>query len=151
MKKNILKEIDNLQDNLQTIRKVAGWTAEELGDRIGVTKQTISNLENKNTQMTKTQYIALRAIIDYEIMHNPNSDALARVVDVLLNDVSYESTDTDKNEKIEIPTFLQKTDKSRKKVMSMKVGDLVELVEKEPSAKVAVSDWLARIIGVDND
>ena len=35
--------------------------------------------------------------------------------------------------------------------MSMKVGDLVELVEKDTAAKVAVSDWLARIIGVDKD
>lgn len=151
MKHNTLKEINNLQDNLQTIRKVAGWTAEELGDRIGVTKQTISNLENKNTQMTKTQYIALRAIIDYEIMSNPTSDALARVVEVLLNDESYIRPPKASNQGAELPSFLKKSDKNRKKAMSMKVGDLVELVEQEPAAQVAVSDWLARMInGSDN-
>ena len=82
---NTKSEIARLQDNLQTIRKVAGWTTEELGERIGVTKQTISNLENKKTEMTKTQYIALRTILDYEIVTNTESVALARVVDVLLN------------------------------------------------------------------
>lgn len=81
----ISNEISKLQNNLQTIRKVAGWTTEELGNRIGVTKQTISNLENKKTDMTKTQYIALRTILDYEIASNSDSIALARVVDVLLN------------------------------------------------------------------
>ena len=35
--------------------------------------------------MTKTQYIALRTILDYEIASNSDSIALARVVDVLLN------------------------------------------------------------------
>lgn len=41
---------------------------EELGDRIGVTKQTISNLENPNrkTTMTLTQYLAIRSVLDYE-------------------------------------------------------------------------------------
>ena len=64
------KEIEKLQTNLQAIRKVAGWTTEELGEQIGVTKQTISNLENRKTKMTKTQYIALRTVIDYEIATN---------------------------------------------------------------------------------
>ena len=44
-------QIKKLQQNLSPIRKIAGWTAEVLGDKIGVTKQTISNLENKKTPM----------------------------------------------------------------------------------------------------
>ena len=47
--------ISFLQDNLSSVRKIAGWTTEEFGDKIGVTKQTISNLENKKTAMTRTQ------------------------------------------------------------------------------------------------
>lgn len=41
---------------------------EDLGDRIGVTKQTISNLENhkKDSKMTLTQYLAIRSVLDYE-------------------------------------------------------------------------------------
>ena len=47
-------KISKLQKNLAVIRKVAGWTAEDLGDRIGVSRQTISNLEKSTvTTMTK--------------------------------------------------------------------------------------------------
>ena len=40
------KQINRLQKNLSSIRKIAGWTAEVLGNKIGVTKQTISNLDS---------------------------------------------------------------------------------------------------------
>ena len=77
--------ISLLQQNLSVIRKVAGWTTEDLGNRIGVTKQTISNIENKKTKLTLTQYIAIRAVLDYEIQSSPDNVALAQVVDILLN------------------------------------------------------------------
>lgn len=71
--------------NLSAIRKIAGWTSEQLGERIGVTKQTISNLENAKTPMTLTQYIAIRSIIDFEMQTNKENTVLPQVVDVLLN------------------------------------------------------------------
>lgn len=74
-----------LQQNLTTIRKVAGWTAAELGELIGVTKQTISNLENNKTPMTKTQYIAIRAILDYKISTEQENSALSQIVSILLD------------------------------------------------------------------
>ena len=78
--------ISFLQDNLSSVRKIAGWTTEEFGDKIGVTKQTISNLENKKTVMTRTQYIAIGAVLKYEIPNNKNSEVLAYVVNILLDD-----------------------------------------------------------------
>ena len=78
-------QITCLQKNLSAIRKIAGWTSEQLGEKIGVTKQTISNLENGKTQMTLTQYIALRSIIDFEIQTNKGNLVLPQVVEVLLN------------------------------------------------------------------
>ncbi len=74
-----------LQKNLSAIRKIAGWTAEQLGERIGVTKQTISNLENGKTPMTLTQYIAIRSVIDFEIQTNKENTVLPQVVELLLN------------------------------------------------------------------
>jgi len=65
------QDIQLLQTFLKQIRILGGWTAEEFGDKIGVTKQTISNLENKKTSLSKTQYIAIRAVVDYEIQSNP--------------------------------------------------------------------------------
>ena len=74
-----------LQKNLPIIRNLAGWTAEDLGNNIGVTRQTITNIEKSDTlSMTKTQYIATRAVLDYEISNSSNktlSDAIAVLVD----------------------------------------------------------------------
>ncbi len=91
-------EIKKLQNNLQLIRKLAGWTAADLGDKIGVTKQTIGNLENNNTEMTKTQYIAIRAVLDYEINQNKENDTLAQVVDTLLDSDNLSDEDQKKVE-----------------------------------------------------
>ena len=78
-------QITRLQQNLSSIRKIAGWTAEVLGDKIGVTKQTISNLENKKTPMSFTQYIAIRSVLDYEIANNKENEVLPKVVALLLD------------------------------------------------------------------
>lgn len=78
-------QIKKLQQNLSSIRKIAGWTAEVLGEKIGVTKQTISNLENQKTPMNFTQYIAIRSVLDYEIEHNKENEVLPKVVMLLLD------------------------------------------------------------------
>lgn len=79
-------QIELLQTNLQTIRKIAGWTIEDFGDRLGVSKQTISNLENAKTQMSLIQYIAIRAILDYEIEEHPENEVLAKTIHLLLDE-----------------------------------------------------------------
>lgn len=80
-----MKQIEALQENLQTIRKLAGWTIDELGEKIGVTKQTVSNIENKKTTMTVTQYIAIRTVLDYEIQEHPENEILKKSVLLLLD------------------------------------------------------------------
>lgn len=79
------KQIQLLQQNLSSIRKIAGWTAEQLGEKIGVTKQTISNLENSKTPMNLTQYIAIRTVLDYEIESNQDNTVLPQVIDILVD------------------------------------------------------------------
>lgn len=79
------EQINCLQDNLSVIRKIAGWTAEELGEKIGVTKQTISNLENKKTPMNLTQYIAIRTVLDYEIENNRENTVLPQAIAILVD------------------------------------------------------------------
>lgn len=62
------REIAELQDNLEMLRKLFGWTAEQLGNRLGVTKQTILNLEHGKPVMSKIQYIAIRSVMETEAM-----------------------------------------------------------------------------------
>lgn len=78
-------EIEKLTQNLPAIRKIAGWSSEDLGKLIGVSKQTISNIETRKSKMTKTQYIAIRTIIDLEIAEHPENELLVQVVELLLN------------------------------------------------------------------
>lgn len=95
--------IMRLQDNLSTIRKLGGWTTQELGEKIGVTKQTISNLENKKSTMTKLQYIGLRSILDREA----NSDAeksnlLKKSMEILLDAELTQEEQQEYEEKIKL-------------------------------------------------
>ncbi len=90
------RQILLLQSNLSSIRKIAGWTTEQMGEKIGVTKQTISNLENGKTPMNFTQYIAIRSVLDCEIEENKENEVLGQVIEILLDrgaeldDESYE-------------------------------------------------------------
>lgn len=97
-------QIERLQKNLLSIRKIAGWTAEELGDRIGVTKQTISNLENGKVNLTQTQYIAIRSVLDYEIQTNKENTVLPQVISILLD--SDNNADIDDEKEIEMKTAI---------------------------------------------
>ena len=96
---NRSREIQRLQQNLSSIRKIAGWNAETLGNKIGVTKQTISNLENRKTTMSFAQYIALRSVLDVEIASNKENDVLPKVVALLLD--SDDELDDDNYSKVQ--------------------------------------------------
>lgn len=56
MNNNVNIRIKNMQNNLPEICKLLGWSASALGNKIGVTKQTISNLENKKSEIKIPPY-----------------------------------------------------------------------------------------------
>ena len=81
-----MEEITRMQENLLLIRRTVGWTAEEFGDRIGVTRQTINNIESGRSRLTKTQYIAMRSVLDGEMQRSPEDTEMLRVLlDVLVD------------------------------------------------------------------
>ena len=90
-----MDEIERLQEHLLLIRRAVGWTAEEFGDRIGVTRQTINNLEAKRNKLNKTQYIAIRAVLDAEMAASPDdTEMLKCLLDVFIdNPDKYEAKD----------------------------------------------------------
>lgn len=73
-------EIDRFDKIFPLVRKAVGWSAEEFGDKIGVTRQTISNLENKRIHITKTTYIAMRFVLDEEIEDYPDETEMLKAV-----------------------------------------------------------------------
>lgn len=81
-----MDEIIRMQENLLLIRRTVGWTAEEFGDRIGVTRQTINNIEFGRNKLSKTQYIAMRSVLDAEMAQFPEDTTMLRLLlDVLVD------------------------------------------------------------------
>lgn len=89
-----MEEIIRMQENLLLIRRTVGWTAEEFGERIGVTRQTINNIESGRNKLTKTQYIAMRSVLDAEIIQVPEDTEMLKVLlDVIVDNPEKYSTD----------------------------------------------------------
>ena len=88
---NTDREIEELQNNLEMLRKLFGWTAEQLGDRLGITKQSVLNLEkgpDRGVKMSKIQYIAIRAIFEAEANSRKGEEQenLLTVLNLVFND-----------------------------------------------------------------
>ena len=149
MKPITTEDIQRLQENLFIIRSVAEWKAEELGEMLGLTKQSISNIEHGKTNMTKAQYIAIRALIDQEIKDNPNSQTLEQVVHLLLDTEDL----NEKEAKIaeEIHRTIKNTNKSRIETASAVFGVVSGLISAGVLIPIATTfdksnSWLKELI-----
>lgn len=96
-----MEEIQRMQNNLLLIRRTIGWTAAEFGDQIGVTRQTINNIESGRNKLTKTQYIAMRSVIDAEIVKHPEETQMVKTLLDMLIDHPENYSKADYNELIE--------------------------------------------------
>ena len=94
-------EIQRMQDNLLLIRRASGWTASEFGEQIGVTRQTINNIESGRNKLTKTQYIAMRSVIDAEIVKHPEETEMVKILLDMLIDHPENYLKADYNELLE--------------------------------------------------
>lgn len=101
-----MEEIDRMQTNLLLIRRTVGWTAEEFGEKIGVTRQTINNIEAGRNKLTKTQYIAMRSVLDAEMAQNPEDTAMLRTLLDVLVDHPDQYSERDLNELLEKANML---------------------------------------------
>lgn len=63
--------VDAMQASLKQIRQVLGFGVQEFGDLIGLTRQTINNLETQKNKMSSIQYIAVCAVIDNYLKDKP--------------------------------------------------------------------------------
>lgn len=141
------KDLERLQDHLQLIRRAGGWTAEEFGEMIGVTKQTISNLENKRTPLTKTQYIAIRAVLDYEVKNNPDNAALDMIISFLLDNENLDKEDLEKAKSAAVyVSGAKKTGLDSKTIMSA-ISALLGVVITASTIATGNGSWLSRLMG----
>lgn len=66
------KMIVTMQNSLRQIRQICSWSAKDLGEYMGVTRQTINNIETRKTVMSTTQYVALCAVLDKKAEKEPH-------------------------------------------------------------------------------
>lgn len=78
--------VERLRENLPEIRKIAGWSGEELGGMLGLSRQSISKLETGLSTITVAQYIAIRHLLDAWMAFHPENKTLPRVITLLLDD-----------------------------------------------------------------
>lgn len=159
-----MEEIVRFQKNMLLIRRTVGWTAEEFGDRVGVTRQTINNLEKNNRdkfKLNKTQYIAMRSVLDAEIARCPEeTETLRLILDMLVDHPeNYKSEDKqlllDKANMI-TPSILAGT--ATRKAASKEImvamgailgGTVAGLAVGPFIASGAIGSWLIKVIASD--
>ena len=152
-----MEEIARMQENLLLIRRTVGWTAEEFGERIGVTRQTINNIESGRSKLTKTQYIAMRSVLDAEMQQSPEDTEMLRVLLDVLVDHPEKCTPEEHDMLVEqanmtAPSILAGT-ASRAKISQKWIKDVAALVGLSASAlfgvlglSVGLNAWLPKIV-----
>ena len=100
---DVQEDIDLMKKHLSSLRKISGWTCEELGEMIGLSKQTISGLEtNPTTKISKAQYIALRTIFEIKAKEDKN-ESLEAVIRLIFEDKdNYKKNESKINESIKM-------------------------------------------------
>lgn len=58
---------ERLRTILLYIRRILGWSAVMLGDKLGVSRQSINKIESGKSGLSKTEYLLLRRVLDDEI------------------------------------------------------------------------------------
>lgn len=68
------KKIEIMQHNLVHIRKRLGLSAIALGGMIGVTRQTVNNIESGRSKLTVTMYLAFMYVLEKDLLPTLSDD-----------------------------------------------------------------------------
>lgn len=82
--------IDTMQISLRQIRQVLNLGVQEFSDIVGLTRQSINNLETSKIKMSTVQFVAICAVVDHFVETQPE---LMKVIISILNsnDTLYDS------------------------------------------------------------
>ena len=137
-----MSEQTRLQRYLPLIRSCAGWTAQDLADKLEVSRQSISAWENydfkngeKGVKLSRIQYLAIRKLLDDEISNdvpkegNEKQHILGTLLEVLIdNPDKYTSED--------------------KKAVLTEAKLLAPSIVKQPQERKSISNiWPALLVG----
>lgn len=163
MKKNPLPMnenamIERLQITLTALRRLRGWTMQDLGDRIGVSKQTIGNIECGRTPLSKSFYILIRMAFQSSLYELADLDSswFSYLVETMLDPQTDTNLVDGLNRGIILGMALAKTDKSInpfETINSMAPGTLcaVSTHRVKYTSDPDGLDWYYDLIGIDRN
>lgn len=73
-------DIENMQSILRLLRQTLDISVTEFADQLGVTRQTVYNIEKRKTKLTKTQYLAIFTIIEDAIKKQPDLSGIINAI-----------------------------------------------------------------------
>lgn len=124
-----------MQNILKDIRIASGLTTQALGDMLALTRQAISNLENKSSKLTVAQYLAISSLIQQRAVANPcNATIIPAIILGALVETPEKFTDEERNE---LRSDLKKIIQLQEAARSIKsVDDFEAEFKKEMEAKL---------------
>lgn len=73
-------DINNMQKKIKLIRQVFDVSIMDFAEKIGVSRQTVYNIENGKTVLTKTQFLAICQVIRTLLNQNPDKYEIVKTV-----------------------------------------------------------------------
>lgn len=126
-------KVARMQKYLSLIRTCAGWSASELGEKLDVSRQMVSNLENGRNNMTMMQYLAIRQVLAQEIELSSKANDTQMLQDVI---------------RVLIDDYDSFTDEQRNQVLSDANLLAPSIVTKKTTRKKASVTWATALAGV---
>jgi len=74
------KEVENMQEKVKLIRQTFEISINDFANLMGVTRQTIYNIENKKKVLTQTQYLAICSLIHMALKEQPEKEKIVTTI-----------------------------------------------------------------------
>lgn len=138
-----------LQSILLYIRRMLGWSAVTLGEKLGISRQSINKLETGKSNLSKTEYLLLRRVLDDELKASADECSMLPIVLEVLVDHPEKYPQEERDEvyskmKLLTPTVITKPEE-RKSVSSAWKGILLT------GGVVLTATLIALLKGKQND
>lgn len=74
------KDIANMQNKVRLIRQTLGIGITDFANLLGVSRQTVYNIENNKSALTKTQYLAILSVVNMALNEQPEKQEIVDVI-----------------------------------------------------------------------
>lgn len=121
MKKN--KEIEEFQKHLPIIKNILGWSDKQMGEKIGISRQSVNNLIHGRFALSESMYRLIRYVIDDEINAKPKEETemIRLFLDAFIDNPNQYSVET--KDKIYKETDIYSSALGNKKIQSKEVSN----------------------------